>query len=426
MNKNYVLLQATQEFFLEIEDGFFGGKLEFSLNGASWTFVKSKPKAVIVSGGGKLYLRGSGNLHLKREHLTCHFGKQCEVSVSGKLSALLDYRLAEPPMDAFAFYRLFEGLPIASAKELILSETKLSKYCYDGMFYGCTGLKDSPALSAEELADGCYSSMFRGCTGLKEAPALPAKTLAKGCYSSMFRACTGLEDAPELPARKLSENCYRYMFRGCTGLKDAPALSAEELAEYCYAYMFSGCMGLEDAPELPAKTLAKGCYDNMFSGCTGLKDSPALPARELSEGCYRYMFSGCMGLEVAPELSAEELTENCYQGMFFACAGLKKAPPELPAKTLAKGCYDDMFRGCHALRVPPRMAGPQKGMPYGACTRGMFSLAGIRVSKVKTAKYTEPFRIQSPRRGVSKNFFSGTYGDYQGDLVLNEVYYLAP
>ena len=321
MNKNYVLLQATQEFFLEIEDGFFGGKLEFSLNGASWTFVKSKPKAVIVSGGGKLYLRGSGNLRLKREHLTCHFGKQCEVSVSGKLSALLDYRLAEPPMDEFAFYRLFEGLPIASAKELILSKTGLSEYCYDSMFYGCTGLKDSPALPARKLAEGCYDGMFRGCTGLEEAPELSAEELAEGCYDGMFRGCTGLEEAPELSAEELAEGCYRYMFCGCTGLKEAPAL---------------------------------------------------------------------------------------------------------PAKTLAEGCYNDMFRGCHALRVPPRMAGPQKGMPYGACTRGMFSLAGIRVSKVKTAKYTEPFCIQSPRRGVSKNFFSGTYGDYQGDLVLNEIYYLAP
>ncbi len=42
------------------------------------------------------------------------------------------------------------------------------------------------------LADYCYSGMFRGCTGLVEAPALPATTLAASCYNGMFSGCTGI------------------------------------------------------------------------------------------------------------------------------------------------------------------------------------------------------------------------------------------
>ena len=97
-------------------------------------------------------------------------------------------------------------------------DVALAASCYNGMFYGCTGLVEAPALPATTLAAGCYGSMFYGCTGLVEAPALPATTLAEYCYDSMFYVCTGLVEAPALPATTLAEYCYGSMFYGCTGI----------------------------------------------------------------------------------------------------------------------------------------------------------------------------------------------------------------
>ena len=120
-------------------------------------------------------------------------------------------------------------------------DVALASYCYNSMFYGCTGLTSAPALPATTLASYCYSSMFSGCTGLTSAPALPATTLAIYCYNSMFSGCTGLTSAPALPATTLASSCYNYMFQGCTGLTNAPALPATTLASSCYNSMFQGC-----------------------------------------------------------------------------------------------------------------------------------------------------------------------------------------
>ena len=89
---------------------------------------------------------------------------------------------------------------ITSLRSFDLVQTALSKYCYCGMFSGCTGLTSTPDLPATTLANFCYRDMFYGCTGLTSAPELPATTLATSCYVNMFYGCTGLTSAPELPA----------------------------------------------------------------------------------------------------------------------------------------------------------------------------------------------------------------------------------
>ena len=116
---------------------------------------------------------------------------------------------------------VIEGLVAASGdttsiRSFDLVQTALSKYCYSGMFSGCTGLTSAPELPATTLSTNCYYRMFDGCTGLTSAPELPATTLATSCYNNMFKGCTGLTSAPELPATKLATSCYRSMFYGCT------------------------------------------------------------------------------------------------------------------------------------------------------------------------------------------------------------------
>ena len=133
---------------------------------------------------------------------------------------------------------------ITSLRHFDLEHTPLARYCYYGMFRGCTGLTSAPELPATTLVKSCYRQMFQGCTGLTSAPELPAKTLGIGCYYSMFQDCTGLTSAPELPATTLVDSCYQHMFGGCTGLTSAPELPATTLVSSCYYSMFIGCTNL--------------------------------------------------------------------------------------------------------------------------------------------------------------------------------------
>ena len=199
------------------------------------------------------------------------------------------------------FYQLFyqvTSLDIHPTKDLVLPATKLSKSCYEQMFYGCTGLTKVPALPATTLAESCYDYMFWGCTGLIQAQdTLPAMTLAPSCYKGMFNNCTGLTKAPELPATTVAEYCYYNMFYGCAGLTQVPdTLPAMTLEPYCYKSMFYYCSSLTQAPALPAKILANECYSSMFYYCTNLTQAPVLPATTLYPSCYTYMFFHCESL----------------------------------------------------------------------------------------------------------------------------------
>ena len=118
-------------------------------------------------------------------------------------------------------------------------------YCFNHLFYHCTGLTSTPALPATRLARNCYRFMFTGCTSLTSAPELPAKTLESYCYYSMFNGCTSLTSAPELPAKMLANYCYFYMFTNCRLIRFTPVLPASTLSNYCYRSMFHGCTSLE-------------------------------------------------------------------------------------------------------------------------------------------------------------------------------------
>lgn len=266
--------------------------------------------------------------------------------------------------DNYAFARLFyyggwnnPEMESHPTKDLVLPATTLTAHCYEGMFYGCTGLTRAPVLPATTLTESCYEEMFRNCKNLQTAPALPATKMASHCYSGMFLGCTSLTTAPQLPAISLAYRCYGSMFNGCTSLTVAPVLNATTLARNCYSNMFSGCASLEAAPVLPATILESGCYYGMFSGCTSLTAAPTLSAMTMKNGCYSYMFSGCSGLTTAPALPATTLAEDCYAGMFMGCTGLTSAPA-LPVIRLAEGCYASMFQDCTGLTSAPDLLAP--------------------------------------------------------------------
>ena len=248
-----------------------------------------------------------------------------DYDIGGNINSLVKI-LFENDTTCYSFFNdttwegFFQGKSkLKSASNLILPATTLAGQCYQQMFYGCTSLVTTPALSAMTLAESCYSSMFNGCTSLTTTPALPATTLASDCYNGMFLRCTSLTTAPALPAMTLADSCYQFMLRDCSSLATAPSLPATTLAPDCYYGMFAGCTSLTTAPALPATTLAQYCYQNMFYGCTALTTVPELPATTLSEGCYNGMFAGCTSLNyikcLATDISAPGCTDSWVNGV---------------------------------------------------------------------------------------------------------------
>ena len=159
-------------------------------------------------------------------------------------------------------------------------------------------------LSATTLSDYCYASMFKGCSGLTKAPDLPATTLAQYCYNRTFSGC-GFATAPALPATTMVEGCYMTMFEQCKSLTEAPVLHSTDLATTCYSNMFHTCTSLTTAPELPATTLAEGCYNSMFYNCTSLTVAPVLPASKVLDQSYDGMFCGCTSLSSLTVLATD-------------------------------------------------------------------------------------------------------------------------
>ncbi len=253
------------------------------------------------------------------------------------------------------FFNLFAGntnLKSHPTKKLLLPATKLTKKCYQQMFYGCTALTVAPDLPAQDLTERCYSYMFANCFALTATPVLPATELTPYCYYGMFLSCDALTEAPEIVATAIGEYCCSRMFANCSALKTAPSRLASTVADHCYYYMFADCTALVTAPELPATTMEPYCYSAMFRGCSSLETAPALPATILADHCYESMFFNYLNdpyqLKNAPELPATTLADNCYTYMFSGCNSLTTAPV-LPAKVLVNGCYVCMFNSCTSL-----------------------------------------------------------------------------
>lgn len=332
-------------------------QIEYSTDGRNWSSA-TESTSISMDSGDTVYLRGIlGSSGIDDDDWYTNLTVGGDVKLSGNINAIWDYTAQDLGSGFTLPYQCGQYLfasctGITDVTELLMPADTLSKNCYYGMFYGCSGIEEAPSLPATTLAESCYGGMFSACSSLATCPVLSATTLANGCYGSMFAGCTSLTTAPVLPATTLAEGCYIQMFDNCTSLTTPPALPATTLAYGCYGGMFQGCTSLTSAPSLPATTLSSSCYHNMFSSCTSLVTPPALPATSLTYYCYAFMFKNCTGLTTAPVLSATTLSETCYYYMFQNCISLTTAP-DLPATTLANRCYYGMFMGCTGLTTAP-------------------------------------------------------------------------
>lgn len=243
---------------------------------------------------------------------------------------------------------------LTSVPKKLLPFNTLFRYCYNGMFHGCTSLTTAPDLPATTLVYGCYSGMFRCCTSLIKTPNLLATTLDYSCYNSMFRQCSSLTEVSDLPATVLADLCYYSMFAECASLQYPPKMHPTTIGIRSCAFMFNMCSSLLEPVSLPALSVADYCYHCMFQECTNLQYFPALPATTLGDWCYAWMFYGCSSASNTISLPATVMKEECYHQMFCKCTSLQIAP-ELPATTLAKNCYLSLFYGCTSLIQAPKL-----------------------------------------------------------------------
>ena len=331
--------------------------IDYKLNNGDWVSITATTAGVKINAntGDKIRFRGSNTSYSNNASSYSTFGSStASFEVEGNIMSLINptnFATATTLGSKYTFNGLFNGCTgLTSAENLVLPATTLAEGCYYSMFTNCAKLTKAPKeLPSDTLKTNCYAQMFWNCKSLTKVPKLSATKLATYCYSSMFAGCTSLKTVPELPATTLATNCYYNMFKNCTSLTTAPALPATTLADSCYNSMFYNCSKLTTAPELPATTLEYQCYNSMFYGCIKLTQAPVLPATTLANRCYYYMFEGCSSLSTAPALPATNLTQDCYNSMFSNCTSLTVAP-ELPAEILDSGCYSYMFYGCTKLK----------------------------------------------------------------------------
>ena len=343
--------------------------LEYSTDKNTWNTITfdwtsgehTTELPIALNTGEKMYFRNDTRKFSGSYNTYITFSSTVSSNVGGDIRTLSNYLDVnnETKPQSYMFQKLFNNNKyIVDASNLRLPYTTIEKYCYNGMFKGCTSLTSAPTeLPATTLKMYCYSSMFENCTSLTTTPELSATTLDLGCYTYMFLGCTKLTTAPALPITTLVDSCYQSMFEGCTSLTSAPELPSTTTTQYCYNSMFKGCTSLTTAPALPATTMTQYCYQSMFEGCTSLTSAPTeLPATTLATSCYSSMFKDCKKLTTAPtELPATTLATSCYSSMFKDCKKLTTAPTELPATTLADYCYSGMFYGCTSLTTAPAL-----------------------------------------------------------------------
>jgi hypothetical protein len=120
---------------------------------------------------------------------------RCDIS--GNIMSLLHGENYKGKTDlsgkTYAFYNLFKNCTTISDASDLLLPTKLSDYCFYGMFDGCSELLYAPELSATELKNACYANIFKGCTKLNVVPDLLAERLVTSCYQNMFSGCSNVK-----------------------------------------------------------------------------------------------------------------------------------------------------------------------------------------------------------------------------------------
>ena len=252
---NYMTIAALEDgLTVTLTEMHTDYKLEYSLDGATWTRLLSGKYTPEINTRDVIAFRGDGLSYAPTYQGLGTFNINKKCNLLGNCMSLLY-------VDDAAIY---DSVP---------------NYAFNKLFNTCSTIisVSDNFLPAGTVNDWGYQNMFNSCTSMIKGPNLPATTIGNYCYRSMFYYCSALTAASELPAEAVAVYCYYSMYEGCHSLVTAPSiLPAPSLASYCYGRMFSECVVLKKAPTLPAKTLVSFCYYYMFYECSKLNYIKAL------------------------------------------------------------------------------------------------------------------------------------------------------
>ena len=227
------------------------GTIEHSEDGQTWkawtTGIWGLPSITseVVGGVHQIRLRGYGNTIITGQNAATdngalHITAGSNVSVSGPISSLIDYRHIPTSIGTYAYKNLFGwkspgDTKIVDASKLII-DGPISAYCCSGMFSRNKGLIEGPKFPSLTLANYCYQSAFYQCEALTVLPRLYATNLPIGCYSSLFNGCTSIKIYENPTLLVLSGNSaytinltpYRIPFEG-TGVDQGAGTSDSAL-----------------------------------------------------------------------------------------------------------------------------------------------------------------------------------------------------
>ena len=136
--KSYLTFSSPNSFTLKVYDTTkpWNGTLEYFASDKTWTTWDGTTTLSSIDNNGEyvLYLRGTGNTVItgKNSNYRWMFTGS-DIACIGNIENLLDYAT------------------VASGEHPTMVD-----YCYNGMFNGCTGLTQAPALPATTLKDYCY------------------------------------------------------------------------------------------------------------------------------------------------------------------------------------------------------------------------------------------------------------------------------
>ena len=468
-DKPYLTFSSPNAFTLSISNNtkYWDGTLEYSTDKTNWsTWAGTSAISSSQIGTTKyLYLRGTGNTYITGTNASATNGvwifSDNNITISGKISKLLDYSTTPTTIGDRAFANLFRrtgsgfttpdivdtsNLSIdivgtASCLAMFQSQTLLTKapylpctttyymsYCQ--MFTDCSSLSTIHPFSVDTISNGnsgtssvqgCFTRMFRN-TAITDASGITIGSSStpltdNACCSYMFQGCSSLLYPPSLPSTSVPRACYYGMFNTCSSLTSAPSLNINEITGTIsgtyghFSFMFDHCSSITSASNvhLNMPTIPNYCCTSMFQYCTSLITPPTISATTVEGatttqvanggGC-SYMFYNCTSLTTTPSLPATTLGMRCYIQMFYGCSNLTSIP-ELPATTLPYMCYYEMFRYC----------------------------SKIKLSTTQTGEYQNAYRIPTSGTGTGEsataigNMFLNTGGTFTGTPDINTTYY---
>jgi len=324
-------------------------------------------------------------------------------TASGNILSLIN----DGTMQNYSFKNLFRNCTTLTDVSNITLPDYVTQNCYEGMFYGCTSIEESPTLSVQTLQNNCYTDMFYGCSSLREitcknisdisqyvnlnwvygvASAGVFEIDSEGNWNDTNKAShipenweitTGVLTNKYLTFRILTPGTI--LWENTTSDTTSKTISYSKDDGETWTDITSSLEGAEITVVAGDKVLFKGnntAY-GYFANNTDKSSKFGGTAKFNVEGnimslisgddfaestsfnnnaqVFRNLFQGTNVVSakklVLPVLT---LTLSCYQSLFSDTQYLDEVP-ELPATTLAESCYKAMFKNAVSITKTPNL-----------------------------------------------------------------------